>query len=310
VNVGVGDRLVVGSETFYILSRDSDTQLTVQMAAASTHSAEAYTIARAYNTFQAWETDRQGDLIAENRLEIGVAYDDGPFVAASSPLLLIDGSVTDSTHYLRLTVGLGQGHTGTAGTGVVLDGVGNTMIGIEIRDDYTRIERLELIGFHDPAQGGSSAILVKFAANALLERLLIHDFFDATASAYGVRTSITVGTTDSFTLRNSIIYDGDETAIHVNDAPDNVIVENVTVYGMAVSAGVWLQDGTMTVTNTISMGNGGANTDFRDTIGGMTQSYNMSEDGTASGTGSLPGRSPLTQFVSVTAGSEDFHLVV
>src|SRR3990172_13252384 len=34
----------------------------------------------------------------------------------------------------------------------------------------------------------------------------------------------------------------------------------------------------------------------------------MSEDGTATGTGSLPNRSPLTQFVSATPGSEDFHL--
>jgi len=40
----------------------------------------------------------------------------------------------------------------------------------------------------------------------------------------------------------------------------------------------------------------------------MTQSYNLSEDGTASGTGSLTNKLASDQFVSVTSGSEDLHL--
>ncbi|MHC4676590.1 MAG: glycoside hydrolase family 78 protein, partial [Planctomycetota bacterium] len=35
--VGQGDKLIIGSETFYILSRDDDTHVTVQTAATSTH---------------------------------------------------------------------------------------------------------------------------------------------------------------------------------------------------------------------------------------------------------------------------------
>jgi hypothetical protein len=41
--VGLGDKLVIGSETFYILSRDDDTHVTVQTAATSTHTDESYT---------------------------------------------------------------------------------------------------------------------------------------------------------------------------------------------------------------------------------------------------------------------------
>ena len=56
--------------------------------------------------------------------------------------------------------------------------------------------------------------------------------------------------------------------------------------------------------NVISMGNG-SGTDFTGTI---TQSYNMSSDGSAAGTGSLINKTAANQFVSLTGGSENFHL--
>ncbi|HEX9892614.1 MAG TPA: hypothetical protein VGA78_01770, partial [Gemmatimonadales bacterium] len=125
--VGVGDKLVIGSETFFILSRDSATQVTVQAAAASTHTDEAYTITRAYNSFQAWEDPcgatpclptssggRGGNLVGENRIEVGVAYKDGVFSPTTTTL--VNGSTTDANYYMRLTVGVGQRHSGVAGT--------------------------------------------------------------------------------------------------------------------------------------------------------------------------------------------------
>jgi hypothetical protein len=41
-NIGQGDELVIGAETFYIYSRDSTTQVTVQDAAAGAHSGDTY----------------------------------------------------------------------------------------------------------------------------------------------------------------------------------------------------------------------------------------------------------------------------
>ena len=117
---GVGDRLIIGSETFYILSRDDATHVTVQTAATSTHTNEAYTITRAYNDIQSWETGQQGDLVAGNRIEVGVAYKDGVFTPTAT--ITIDGSTTDAVHYMSLTVAPGQRHNGTAGTGVIVDG--------------------------------------------------------------------------------------------------------------------------------------------------------------------------------------------
>jgi hypothetical protein len=144
-NVGQGDKLVIGAEALYILSRDSATQVTIQGTAASNHSTEAYTISRAYNTFSAWETARQGNLVGESRREVGVAYDDGDFTDANQSWpVFISGSTVDSTHYMTITVAEGQRHTGVAGNGVLLTGGGDV---IEIEDEYTVIEWIQISGF-------------------------------------------------------------------------------------------------------------------------------------------------------------------
>ena len=140
-NVGQGDKLTTAGDTYYILSKDSATQVTVHSPSASPHTTTAYTITRVYNTLQAWEDDRQGDLVADNRREIGVAYNDGPF----STVLSIAGSTTDANHYMTLTVAESQRHDGTAGTGVVLDmGGASANIPIQIWDAYTKFEWFEV----------------------------------------------------------------------------------------------------------------------------------------------------------------------
>jgi hypothetical protein len=123
--------------------------------------------------------------VAENRMEIGVAYDDGTFVAASDPMVQINGSVTDAAHYLRITTGPGQRHDGTAGTGVVLDGGANTQIGIDV-GTTSPVSRAGFIRFHNRV--GGSGGLVRDAGNVVFDRLLIHDFFEPAQAAYGART--------------------------------------------------------------------------------------------------------------------------
>ena len=105
-DVGPGDKLVLGGETFYILTRNSNTQVTVQTAASATFSG-AYTITRAYNWIPVWEAARRGDLLLANRLEVGVAYMDTTFTAG----VTIDGSTTDSSHFIdRKSTRLNSSH--------------------------------------------------------------------------------------------------------------------------------------------------------------------------------------------------------
>ena len=136
------------------------------------------------------------------------------------------------------------------------------------------------------------------AYDVLLQNLLIHDFLDPVNSVSGVR-----GQNDSdYTVRNTIIYDGDVAGVRNNDPTATGIVENVTVHGMN-EWGVLGSSGNLFVRNTISMGNPSG-----DFSGAMVQGANLSSDLTAAGSGALTGRVAANQFVSITAGSENFHL--
>jgi hypothetical protein len=192
---------VIGAETFYILSRDSATQVTTQANASSTHT--------------------NGDLVGENRREVGVAYNDGTFTAGVS----INGSTTDATRYMKLTVAVGQRHDGTAGTGVVVDGISVSGDIFIIGDEYTVIEWLELRNF----DGGVNYDGFRIdriddtdpGTGSLLQYLIIHDF-DAAENAIRIQADSTV--------RNVIIYDGDDGVdVELGAA---LTIENVTIYGM------------------------------------------------------------------------------
>jgi len=304
-NVGTGDQLVIGAETFYVLSRNSSTQVTVQSAATSTHSAEAYTITRAYNDLATWETARQGNLAADDRREVGVAYRDASAFAAGTS---INGSTTDSCHFMWLTAAPGQRHTGVAGTGAILDG-NNTDQGIRVADDYTIVEWLELT--RNRGSAGAAGVVVNLANNVLLQNLLIYDFADAVNLVSGIRAQNEAG----YTVRNSIIYNGGRAGIRNNDVTAVGLVENCTAYNMRdpnTGVGFLQTAGSLTVTNSIAAFN---DADFS---GVITQAYNLSSDGTASGTAALPGRTATdlaapgpgnwVVFSNLTPGGENLHL--
>jgi hypothetical protein len=299
-NVGLGDKLTVGAETLYILSRESRSRVIVQGAATAAHTAAAYTITRAFGgagALQAWETAQGGDLAAGNRVEVGVAYNDGPFTAG----LTIDGNTTDATHYMKLTVEPFQRHTGTAGTGVVLDGGNAGSNGITVQDDYTVVEWFELIRHR--GNNGAASVYVGSATGVLLQNLLVHDFDDASFTVVGIKANAN----SAFTVRSSFFWDGggsgQPAAIRGTNAPNTVTVQNCSIYGMT-GRGVFADAGTFNVTNTIAVGSTVQDFD----VAAGTQSYNLSSDSSATGTGSLTGRSATGQFVSTTAGYEDLHL--
>jgi predicted outer membrane repeat protein len=299
VNVGRGDEIVIDDEELYIMSRDeSGTRLTLQNAAQIDHVGHAFAIRRAYTSIQAWVNDRNGNLVREDRLEVGVLYDDGPFTVKNHWVLAcISGSRTDAEHFMWLTAAEEARHKGVAGTGVVLDGRDHTRTGILIEDYYTRIEGIELQRFGHwfvPA-----AVTVRGAKGVVLERLIIHDFDARHHENYGIKGGVNSG----FTVRNCIIYDGGSAGIIARRKTASVQVENCTVYGMR-GRGVDESLGSLTVVNTVSMGN--TRGDFFVKRG--TQSFNISSDGTAAGEKSKSFLLPIEQFVSVQKGLEDFHL--
>ncbi len=323
-DVGEGDVLTIGgSTTYYIASRKATSEVIVQEAniSGADHSSASYTITRAYsganqspfqNGTNGWEDDRDGDLVTDDAIQRGVVYKDSDGVFAFAANAYIDGSTTNSSHFMWLLAHGTALHSGTAGTGVVLDANASTGI-IDVNDPYTRVEWLEMTNFS--GDNGHNAVRVAEVSGVLLQNLLIYDFEDATYSVAGIQLGGAGNA--NVTIRNCIIYDGDQ-GIRGDETTDTVTIQNCTIYGMTGGHGVYEDSSTFTVSNTISMNNSGS--DF-DIVNG-SQSYNISQDaagsGGATGTGSMAGRtatanaSPGTGdwviFSNITAGSENFHL--
>jgi predicted outer membrane repeat protein len=296
--VGRGDEIVIDDEELYILSRDSDAQLTLQTPAAKEHVAEEFAIRRAYTSIQAWVDDRNGNLVREDRLEVGVCYNDGPFTTKKHwALAHIRGSKTDPDHFMWLTTADTAQHKGAAGKGVVLDGLNRARCGILIEDDYTRVDGLELTNFgHCFVAPGT--VVVRYARGVVLERLLVHDFDVRHHESFGIKG----GVHSDFIVRNCIIYSGGTAGIITRWRTSTAAVENCTIFGMK-GKGVDEGHGHISAVNTISMASRG---DFAIRRG--MQSNNISADGTAAGAGSMVFLKPIEQFVSIAPGAEDFHL--
>ncbi len=162
-NRGRGDRLTVGANSYVIARVDSNTELTLTAPAVAGATTGTYTIARQFTTLQAWEDCisyttpcayfpvGSANLVADDRREIGVAYEDSVFLHSTggtgggSPILAIDGTVTGPDHSIALTADGVNRHYGLAGAGVVLDNETNASSGaIFVFDDHVTVEWLEI----------------------------------------------------------------------------------------------------------------------------------------------------------------------
>ena len=291
-NVGIGDRIVLdpggpNQETHYIASVVDANTVTLQADVALDHSGgDAFEIERAYNSLPDWESDREGDLVQESRIEYGMMYNDGAF---TDPVV-IDGSTTNSLHNMRLIAAAGQAHNGTDGTGVVLDGQDAGTTGVSVRDDYFYLESLELTAFR--GADGAAAIDVQSASSVVLNRLLIYDFDDGAFDVSGIEA----GPGADVTVRNAILFGGD-TGVRGTGADTNVTLQNVTAFGMT-GTGIFEDQATFDATNVISMNNA---LDFNIVNGSQTTTLSSDGSGTSIGVAS-------TQFISIATGLEDLHL--
>ena len=208
-NRGRGDHIDIEGTEYTIFSVDSETQLTLtEPFTGGTGSGKTYTISRQYSTLQAWEDCisfdtptscsffqvASADLVADDRREIGIAYNDTVFTDA----LLIDGSTTDLAHDIKLTVNPGNRHYGIPGAGVVLDNSSNSVDAVALRDDFVTVEWLEVFGggpsvdgVHIQNQVGPNHVVVR--------NMLIHNM-----SQNGISTTNNDLVIDIY---NNILYD-------------------------------------------------------------------------------------------------------
>lgn len=139
---------------------------------AATNTYTIGTASRDYSTLQAWEDARDGDLVTAGNIEKGEVYNDSVFTAG----ITIDGSTTDSSHYMWLTVAEADRHDGTAGSGARIDADSLTAV-IDNLDEYTKIEWLEIYDSTFDSTQNKYAIRAKDGYGTYAY-LIIHDIGD------------------------------------------------------------------------------------------------------------------------------------
>ena len=313
-NRGRGDHIDINGNQYTILSVDSETQLTLTSPAIATYTGPLYTISRQFGTLAAWEQCisggagctffpvATGNLVGENRSEVGIAYDDG----ATFARVTIDGSITDANHTITLTVDPGNRHTGRAGNGVVLNNGAALAAAISVEDEYVAVEWFEVRG------GGAGAhgieICSVLASNQLvLRNNLVHN---VPGNAFRLRDA-----NANIDLYNNIIYAAD-IGMRLDGTPAVVRVFNNTVYNCPNGGINGGGASTVTVRNNISHSNAGGDFD----VPGLNaaSSNNLASDGTGTthspaggGIDSVPLSGPLgVNFVSTVVGSEDLHITI
>jgi len=301
----------VGAETSLLLT---------QGYTGATASGLTYLIRRQFSNLTAWEDCTDGppgtacpyfpvtsaSLVADDRNEVGIAYKDSVFTLTAN--VVVRGSTTDATHTIKLTADPPNRHNGIPGAGVVIDANLNPFV-IMVRISNLTIEWLEFIQLRGANGIGAVGVMsqvgppLEAPTNVLLQNLLVHNFLDATFNPSGIRLGGAALVGKSVTVRNSMIWDGDNRGIEGDDNTDALVIENCSVNGMA-GVGIHAGSSTLTVRNTIAVGNPTA--DFNVAAGswGASSSNNIDSDGTA------PGANPLTALAAnlfVTPGI-DLHL--
>ncbi len=330
-NRGRGDVITIcddppgcSSNTNYVVaSVGSGTSLQLTTAYAGPSGAgKTFTVRRQFSTFAAWEDCVDGppgvacsffpvasaSLVADDRSEVGIAYEDTPFVLTGD--VLIQGSTTDATHTIHLTADQGNRHNGVPGAGVVVNANGPNEL--SVRDSNVTVEWLEFLGCRGAINVAAVEVQASggdLATNVLLQNLLIHDFDDLAVgndgSGIALSGDLVGGSFKSVTIRNTIIWDGDNYGIEGDNSADTAIIENVSIDGM-LNLGIWAGNSGFTIRNTIVTSSPTA--DFaRDTSGSLAGSHNTDSDGSGAVffTNSLTAAAPTIFSVP----NSDLHLI-
>lgn len=256
-----------------------------------------------YNTLTLWEADVDGDLVTNTTQETAEVYDDDGDLDEQVD---IAGSTTNATYFMKITVPSGERHDGTASSGASIVTTLPSTAGasvIDISDTYTVVEWLVIdwtVG--DRNQNGIELAIA--GGYSTIQNCVIVRSSGSNQSPIGISNQATPGGLFAY---NNIIYGHTGTTngagIYVRRLAD---VYNNTLYGN--NYGFWHDNAnsdTVNITNNIAVGNTATDFIFK---ASSVNDYNVSEDTTADGTNSLNTGSD-SDFVSVTGGSEDLHIV-
>ncbi|MFA6183740.1 MAG: LamG domain-containing protein [Parcubacteria group bacterium] len=338
-NIGVGDAVLIdtggtdqtidASDTIlFISSRNSATSYTLQANNGSVPSDiavnDTYSIYRAYTSLSLAEAGTKNtsipitfnggnrDLATNNEQWNLACYANG--TTADTTAARIDSWTTDTTRFIKIytpvttaEVGISQRHSGKWDTSKYRLETGTGASSLRVTQNYTVVQGLQV--YNSSTVNEENGISLDAYRNHMTARDNI---------VKGGYTGISTGSQSSSDgnnyIINNIVYGAYRTGINANNPVStnpNFVYNNsvsgcnvgVVEYGYGITASA---EGI--VENNISINLGGYGTykkDFAATI----QSYNISQDTSATGTGSLTGKTNTdVKFVSIISGAEELHL--
>lgn len=238
-----------------------------------------------YKTMQAWETGRGGNLVSENRVEIGKVVK-----GVYRDELTISGNTMDATRYMHIMADDTSWHDGTPGNGVIIAPTKSKTHGIQITDNWARVSGIQV-----SRNNKIIYYLIEIGAKAWVDRCIVYNY--ATRSMEGF--AVTGENSNGATITNSIAINGGRTGFMTyvaNTSPknDTLYVYNCTSYNTATLdntfGGFNTRHGMMTAKACISYSYNIADpgNDFKvqySNLGGFANcDYNYDSDGTAPGT--------------------------
>lgn len=272
------------------------------------------TASRDYSTFTLHEAAIGSGAGGAGDNVNGFAYADSVFIE--------DITYNDTTpDTINIKAAAGEEHDGTAGTGVVIQG----LVSVSTTKPFT-FEILEIDG-NGESDNRHYLVLAQNTTSVVsfINRMIIHGsehnnigsmFAGVLCNIGGHRITnnfvydITNGTPGSGRLVAGIANAGSQDRETLNNTVFNTVVSND---GSAYSYS-FNDDSDFTLTNNIGCDPDVQGTPTVEAVfqqsspSNATVSYNLSSDATASGTGSLTNKSASNQFVSIVGGSEDLHL--
>ena len=253
---------------------------------------------RDYTSAAAWEAAMQGDYVTATEIRQGECF---PFTDTTD--CVIDGSITSADYYPRLYTNASARHAGK------WDGTKyNITTGVDFKralrmlDDYGRFEGLQLrqSGTGASAYGAMEATAAA-TSGILIESCILRTDNTSTHDSNGACLSHGGG---SLTVRTSVIQGGKNGIFTTFSASaPTLVVQNCDIVASR-GYGSFRVSGTPSYTNCY---NGGHTTDSYSGAFSATTCAHSSATVYAGSTASVP--YSTGNFVNVTAGSEDLHLV-